>query len=260
MTLRSILQSMTDHTLMNASLFAAGFVAWALSTYAAGGGSMLLLAVATGLLAGHAAAPVVTLASLAGSAGRIALFWRHIDWRVASWYLPGGIGGALVGSWIFTRLSVELLQVLIALFLISTVWQFRFGERPRSFEMRLPWFVPVSFASGLTSALVGASGVLANPFYLNYGMLKERMLATRALNSIAIQLAKLAAYGAFGALSLDLALHGASAGAGAVLGIWVTRPWLRRFPSRRFRQLVVLVMFVSGVLLLASTLGRAASG
>jgi uncharacterized membrane protein YfcA len=42
-----------------------------------------------------------------------------------------------------------------------------------------------------------------------------------------------------------------------VLGVWLTRPWLRRFPSRRFRQLVVLVMFVTGVLLLASTLARA---
>jgi uncharacterized membrane protein YfcA len=257
MTLRSILQSVIDDTLLNGALLAAGFLAWALSTFAAGGGSMLLLAAATGLLVGHAVAPVVTLASLAGSAGRIAFFWRHVDWRVARWYLPGAISGALLGGWVFTRLSAALLQVLVALFLISTGWQFRFGERPRSFEMRLPWFVPVSFASGLTSALVGASGVLANPFYLNYGMLKERMLATRALNSIAIQVAKLAAYGAFGALSLDLALHGASAGAGAVLGVWLTRPWLRRFPSRRFRQLVVLVMFVTGVLLLASTLARA---
>jgi len=245
-----------DHTLIDGGLFAAGAFAWGLSTFAAGGGSMLLLAAASGLLRGHAVAPVVTLASLAGGVGRIALFWRHVDWRVALWYLPGAIGGALLGGWVFTRLSAAVLQVLVALFLISTVWQFRFGERARSFAMRLPWFVPVSFVSGLTSALVGASGVLANPFYLNYGMVKERMLATRAVNSTAIQLAKLAAYGAFGALSADLALHGAAAGAGAVLGIWATRPWLRRFPSRRFRQLAVLVMFATGVLLLASTLAR----
>jgi len=34
--------------------------------------------------------------------------------------------------------------------------------------MRLPWFVPVSFVSALISAVVGASGLLATPFYLNY--------------------------------------------------------------------------------------------
>jgi uncharacterized membrane protein YfcA len=242
--------------MIDAGLLAAGFIAWAVSTFSAGGGSMLLVAAASGLLRGHAIAPVVTLASLAAGAGRISFFWRHIDWRVARWYLPGAATGALAGGWVFTRLSAGLVQALIALFLISTAWQFRLGQSARSFEMRLPWFVPVSFVSGLTSAIVGASGLLANPFYLNYGMVKERILATRAVNSIGIQLAKLAAYGAFGALSVDLALHGAAAGAGAVLAIWVTRPWLRRLPSRRFRQLAVLVMFASGVLLLASLLRR----
>jgi hypothetical protein len=116
--------------------------------------------------------------------------------------------------------------------------------------MRLPAFLPVSFVSGMTSAIVGASGVLANPFYLNYGMVKERMLATRAVNSLAIQLAKIVAYSAFGALSWHLALHGIVAGAGAVLAIWVTRPWLHRLRVRRFRELAVLVMVVSGVMLL----------
>jgi uncharacterized membrane protein YfcA len=251
-----ILQEMIERTLIDGGLFAVAFLAWAVSTFAAGGGSMLLVAAASGLLRGHAIAPVVTLASLAAGAGRIAFFWRHVDWRVARWYLPGATGGALLGGWMFTRLSAELVQVLIALFLISTAWQFRLGERARSFEMRLPWFVPVSFVSGFTSALVGASGLLANPFYLNFGMVKERMLATRALNSIGIQLAKLAAYCAFGALTLDLALHGIWAGMGAVLAIWVTRPWLHRLPSRRFRQLAVLVMFAGGVLLLASILRR----
>jgi uncharacterized membrane protein YfcA len=219
---------------------------------------MLMLAAASGLLRGHAIAPVVTFTSLIASAGRIVFFWKQVDWRVAAWYLPGAIAGAVAGGWIFVRLSAELVQACVALFLISTVWQYRLGERARSFRMRLPWFVPVSFASGMTSAVVGASGVLANPFYLNYGMVKERMLATRAVNSIAIQLAKVAAYALFGALTIDLAVHGLSAGAGAVLAIWVTRPWLRRLPSQRFRQLAVLVMFAAGVLLLVPMLRRIA--
>ena len=231
------------------ALFAAGFASWAISTFAAGGGSMLMLALASAILAGHSIAPVVTCASLVGGAGRIAFFWRHVDWQVVRWYVPGAAAGALAGGWVFAQLPASLLQAAIALFLISTLWQYRLGERPRSFRMPLAGFVPVSFASGLTSAVVGASGVLANPFYLNYGLVKERMLATRAANSIVLQCAKLAAYAAVGALTLELALHGLAAGAGAVLAVWVTRPWLKRLPSRRFRQLAVFVMFVSGVVL-----------
>lgn len=233
----------------NGALFAAGFAAWAITTFAAGGGSMLMLAAASAILAGHSIAPVVTFTSLLGGAARIAFFWRHVDWRVVRWYVPGAAAGALSGGWIFAHLPTGLVQWAIALFLMSTLWQYRFGERARSFRMSLPAFVPVSFASGLTSAVVGASGVLANPFYLNYGLVKERMLATRAVNSIFLQCAKLTAYAAVGALSFDLGMHGMAAGAGAVLGIWATRPWLKRLPSRRFRQLAVLVMFASGVAL-----------
>ena len=91
---------------------------------------------------------------------------------------------------------------------------------------------------------------MANPFYLNYGLMKEAMLATRAVNSIAIQLVKIAAYVAFGALHWRLARHGLVAGAGAVTAIWLANPWLRYLTSYRFRQLAVVVMLVGGLLIL----------
>jgi uncharacterized membrane protein YfcA len=231
-------------------LFAAGFVSWTISTLAAGGGSVLTVAAASTMLGGHAVAPVITLTSMIAAPARIVLFWKHIEWRVVLWYLPGATAGAILGGWIFTRLSGQWVQTCMAIFLVSTVWQYRLGDRARSFRMRLPWFVPVSFVSGMTSAIVGASGLFANPFYLNYGMIKERMVATRAVNSLVIQLGKIAAYATFGALDWELARHGLSAGAGAVLAIWLTRSWLYRLDSRRFRQLAVSVMLLSGLFLL----------
>jgi uncharacterized membrane protein YfcA len=216
---------------------------------------MLLVAAASSLLGGHAIAPVVTVASLMAGPARMALFWKHIDWRLVAWYLPGALAGASLGGWAFTRLPGNLVQVAVGAFLVSTAWQYRLGGRARSFRMRLQWFPAVSFASGLISAIVGASGVLTNPFYLNYGMLKERMVATRAVNSLVIQLAKLGSYATFGALSGELAAHGAVAGAGAVLAIWATRPWLHRLSVRRFRQFAVGAMVASGVLLLWKQLG-----
>jgi uncharacterized membrane protein YfcA len=232
------------------ALFVAGFVSWAISTLAAGGGSVLIVVAIAAILRGQAIAPVVTMASLLASPARMILLWRFIDWRVVRWYLPGATAGAVLGGWVFSLISPRLAQIILALFLISTVWQYRLGHRERSFEMRLPWFVPVSFVSGLTSAVVGASGLLANPFYLNYGLMKEAMLATRAVNSIAIQLVKIAAYVVFGVLHWRLARHGLIAGAGAVTAIWLANPWLRHLSSHRFRQFTVAVMLVGGLLIL----------
>jgi uncharacterized protein len=116
--------------------------------------------------------------------------------------------------------------------------------------MRLPWFLPVAFISGLTSAVVGASGLLANPFYLNYGLTKERMLATRAVNSMAIQIIKISAYMNFGVMGWDVVGHGIAIGLGAVLAIWLTRPWLSQIDPFRFRRLAVSMMVMAGLLIL----------
>lgn len=216
----------------------------------AGGGSVLVILLLAILLRGHAVAPTVTVASALAGFARILLFWNSIDWSLVRWYLPGGAAGAVLGAWFFSRASIDLIQVCIGLFLVSTVWQFHSRKQHNVGWMRLSWFLPVAFVSGLTSALVGASGLLANPFYLNYGLTKESMLATRAVNSLSIQIIKVTAYVSFGSISWDVAGHGVAIGFGAVLAVWLTRPWLEAIDPLRFRRLVVSVMVLAGMLIL----------
>ena len=235
---------------LNLALLIVGFSCWSISTLSAGGGSVLIIVVLATLLRGHAIAPIVAVGSAFAAPARIVLFWRHIDWRVTWWYLPGATAGAILGVWIFSRASGDAIRICVGLFLVSTAWQFRSGGQQQVFRMRLPWFLPVAFVSGLTSAIVGASGLLANPFYLNYGLTKERMLATRSVNSITIQLVKISAYLSFGMMSWDLMGHGIAIGLGAVFAIWLTRPWLSKIDPFRFRRLAVSVMVVAGLLVL----------
>src|SRR6185437_5402386 len=136
------------HLSIDLALFAVGFVSWAISTASAGGGSVLFMAAIAPLLRGHALAPVITVASAIASPARAILFWDSIEWRVVRWYLPGATVGAIIGGWLLAHLSAALVQAGVGVFLLSTLWQYRLGNRSQSFRMRLPWFVPVSFVSG----------------------------------------------------------------------------------------------------------------
>ena len=138
------------------------------------------------------------------------------------------------------------LGVIVGLFLISTPVQYRLGGRARSFPMRLPWFIPVSLVVGLISGVIGASSLVSVPFYLNYGLTKERIIATGAFHSLFIQLTKIATYGSLGVLTVGSVLEGASAGLGAVVAIFVTRRWLDSFKEIWFRRLAILLMLISG--------------
>ncbi|MBS0560016.1 MAG: sulfite exporter TauE/SafE family protein [Proteobacteria bacterium] len=230
--------------------FLAGAVAWTLSSAAAGGGSMILAAAVSLIAPPREVAPVVSVASLAAALVRIALFHRLIDWRLVAWYLPGGVAGAIVGGLVFAALRSDWLQVLVGVFLLSAVLQYHVAQRRHWPPLPRAVFIPVSFLSGLVSAVVGASGLLANPFYLGHGLEKQALLATRAVNSLAIQMTKLAGYAAFGALTSERLLDGLAASAGASIAVAASNAWLDRMSSRLFRGVAIGVIVATGLLML----------
>ena len=231
-------------------LFIAGCASWVIGIFSGGAGSIVLLAVLTHLIRVKTIAPVITVASLVPGPTRIFVSWKLIEWPVVRWYLPGAISGAIIGSWFFTWANAAWLRVIVGLFLVSMPIQYRLGAQARSFPMRLPWFIPVSVAVGAISGVIGASSLVSAPFYLNYGLTKERMIATGAVHSIFIQVTKIATYGSLGVLTSASVLEGVAAGLGAMVAIWVTRQWLDSFRELWFRRLAILLMLISGLSML----------
>lgn len=231
-------------------IFLAGFIAYIISTLSGGGGSLLLVPVINILLGAKVVAPVVNLGNLISEPSRIILFRKHIQWEIILYYSPPAIIGAVVSAWLLVNIKIEWLQIFIALFLISSVFQFRFGKKKKSFNMRIEAFIPLGFFIAFIKTMVGAVGPILNPFYLNYGIVKEKMIATKTVNTFIVGLVQISSYTALGSLHGELWIYGIVMGIGASLGNWTGKSLLKKFTDETFIKFVIAVMFISGLLML----------
>lgn len=231
-----------------------GVAAYAFSTVTAGGGSMLLVPVLNGLIGTPATAPVLNLGAMIGRPARIILFWKYIHWPVCVYYIPAAMIGAWLGSFLFSSVKVQWLQIFVGLFLISTVFQFRFGKQARSFAMKLSYFAPLGFFVSIFGTLIGAVGPVLNPFYLNQGLEKEDLIATKAANSFFMGLSQIGSYAVFGLLTPTLWVYGGALGVGALFGNIIGKRVLAGTKSQTFRTLMIAVMALSGFLMIVRAL------
>lgn len=227
-----------------------GTIAWFFSTIAAGGAATLLIPVISFLLGAQMVAPIISIAALFANPSRAYLFRQHIDWGVIRYLLPGSIIGAVIGAWSLTQINIQLIQILLGLFLISYVIQDKFSQLKLHFKMKTYWFFPLGLSVSFLSGLIGATGPVHNPFMLNYGLEKERLVGTKAINSLVMQMTKLISYGTFGVLSYVILSYGIALGLGAVFGVFMAKNHLKNIASSQFRTYTLVLMFFCGLLML----------
>jgi uncharacterized protein len=245
-------QTLSGKILVISYLIVSGgaLIGYVISTIGGGGGSLLLVPILGFVLGSRAVAPVLSLGEMLSRPVRLVIFWKHIDWSIAKFNIPGSVLGAVLGAYIFANIELEWLQIIVGLFLISTVFQYGFGEKERSFPMRAVYFLPLGFFVSMLSALIGATGPVLNPFYLNYGTEKEAMVATKTINSFVAGLFQIGTYSVFGVLPRELWGYGVAIGIAAGLGSYIGKRILGGMESKVFRRVVIAVMVVSGMALI----------
>lgn len=231
-------------------LFILGIGAFILSTIAGGGGSLVLVPILNYILGVEKTAPILNLGTFIGRPARLIIFWKHINWKVCLYYAPTAIIGAWIGSWIFSQFKMEWLQLVVGVFLISTVWQYRFGKKQKSFNMRLWYFIPLGLIVSILGTIIGALGPVLNPFYLNLGLDKEDLIATKTANSFLMGISQIGGYTFFGLLHAELWIYGIALGIGATLGNIFGKRFLTKMKSSTFRKWVIALMVISGIIMI----------
>lgn len=238
-----------------ASLFAMGVIAFIISTVSGGGGALILIPATTALIGAPAAPPVINLGTFISRPSRMILFWHDIDWGLIKYYVPSAIIGAWLAGLLFSQLNASWIQLLVGLFLISTLFQYRFGKIDKTFNMPKVGFVPLGFIVAFISTIVGGLGPVLNPFYMNSGLQKEDLIATKTANSFFVGIAQIGSYAFFGVLTAKLWVYGLALGLGAVLGNYIGKQFLAGMSVKQFRVLLLLLMVVSGLYMVYNNIG-----
>ncbi len=225
------------------------FASWFLSTLAGGGTPIILIPLIGLFLGAGAVPPVLTIGMLLGHPQRIFLYSQYINWKLTFWYAPGAIIGAVAGAFLFTQLKLQWLTILLAVLLIASTFSYGKTEK-RAFEVKSWYFLPAGFIYAFLSGIVGSTGPLLNPLYLNYGFKKEEMIGTKSTHLLIIHIAKIITYGVFGALNWHYLQYGLILGIAALPGNYLGQIVLNKISENHFQQLVVGFVAFSGIVIL----------
>jgi uncharacterized protein len=231
-------------------------VAFIISAISGGGASLMLIPVLDLVLPAAFVPFALTVGTFSSSASRVVVFRKHIDWRIFRWFVPFSIPFVIIGAFLLSALNPIYLQLIVAIFLIGNLPMLlgkkgkeRINEKPH----KLITLAIVGALAGFISGVTGAVGLLFNRFYLNYGLSKEQVVATRAANEIMLHLIKLIVYLIVGLYSTDAILVGLTIAIGAFLSAYLAKKVLPYFSENIFRKIGYGAMVVAGFFLMGKT-------
>jgi uncharacterized membrane protein YfcA len=200
---------------------------------------------------------VTTVGGIFGNIERVIAYRNRIHWGIVLWEAPGAIVGSVIGAFTLAQIKVEWIGIFVALFLIGSALNYFLKnlkpqpEKPQQqFSIETWYFLPAGFIYAILSGIIGSMGSLLAPMYIGFGLQKEELLATQALTRAIIHIVKVFAYFFFGILVSQHIVYGVITGLTAIPGNWLGHLALQRISEMQFRQLVMIFILVSGLIIL----------
>jgi uncharacterized membrane protein YfcA len=214
-------------------------------------GGVALLAVLLLYLPPLVAIPLHGVIQLVSNGSRVALQRRHARFDWILWYALPLIPAGLVGLQVAKALPEALLEVGIGVVALAATWlpKRKGNGEQRSARPRLR-FTSLGVCSGFLGMVIGATGVLLDPFFLGLGLARQALIGTKAACQAIAHGTKILLFGATGfafAAYLPLLAVGSIC---AVAGTWVGSRLLDRISERAFLWLYRAVLTLLALRLL----------
>jgi hypothetical protein len=236
-----------------ALVLAAGLVAGTISGIVGFGSSIMLMPLLVIVFGPVQAVPIMGMAAILANLSRILAWWREVDWRACVAYSATGAPAAALGAATLLALPPRLVEGALGAFFILMI-PLRRWLVARAVRLRPAHLALVGAPVGYITGIVVSTGPITTPIFLAYGLVKGGFLATEAAGSLAVYLAKIAAFRGLGALPVQVVIEGLLTGASLMAGAFVAKRFVLKFEPEQFRLLMEGLMLVSGLVMLGASL------
>jgi len=195
------------------------------------------------------AVPVIALVAIVANLARVGLWWRSIDWKLCGVYAATSVPAVVLGANTLVQFNPRLIELILGSFLLLMIpvrrWLRRMEWKPHLGHMAL-----VGAVIGYLTGIVASTGAINTPFFLAYGLVKGAYIGTEAASSLAVFLAKGAAFHTLGVIDSRAIVQGLLIGVFVLIGSTLSKRLVLHLPEHRFLQLMEAVMLVSGLAIL----------
>lgn len=220
-------------------------------TAAAGiGGGVVLLSVLASLLPPLVVLPVHGVVQLGSNAGRGYLMREHIDGRLLALFSMGAVVGVAIGAKMFVALPTNVLQTVIAVFILYSVW----APKLKPSNLPYPVYLAVGAATTFATMFVGGTGSFVAAFLSPERLGRLTLVATHASCMTVQHALKVVAFGFIGFSYLPWAPLIATMIATGFIGTIAGKRLLGRMDEKIFRIVFKLVLTTLALRLLLSVM------
>jgi uncharacterized membrane protein YfcA len=202
------------------------------------------------------AVPLVLICSIVAQTSTLPSFWRSIDFRLVWPFLIGGLAGVPLGTLLIAYADPRLFKLSFGVLLLVFPAALYFNLAPMavSFGGRAA-DAAIGFAGGILGGLAGLSGPIPILWASVRGWGKdERRGIFQTFNGTVLG-AALCLQAATGFITREVVWLGLFALPATLIGAWLGARTYRALSDRNFRDVVLGLLFLSGIGLVWSSLG-----
>jgi len=227
-----------------AAVAALAVVAATISGMSGFGTGVILAAALVPLIGIKAVIPVMAVAGIIINAGRFWFYRASLDRRTLALVLAASLPFLVLGTWIYSILDARALGTVLGVAVIGFVPLRRFLYS-RQIVLNRPGLAVGSGIFGLATGLATGTGVILVSLLLGAGLATPAVLATDALVSIVLDIAKAALFQRFDLLDSAAFFTGVVIGFASIPGSALAA-WLVRRMHAHLHVLVMEALIVVG--------------